>query len=75
MLYIRDEWAGHMSIGKGADYKYKETLFQFCAEEVCGRILAIIYSYKKNCFSFVLNSVDWDLLCWSSKEWKLTNMA
>lgn len=48
-----------MSIGKGADYKYKETLFQFCVEEVCGRILAIIYSYKKKpCFSFVMNFVD-----------------
>lgn len=36
-----------MSIGQGADYKYKEALFQFCAEEVCGRILTTIYSYKK----------------------------
>lgn len=47
MLYVTDEWAGPMNIGQGADYKYEEALFQFCAEEVCGRILTTIYSYKK----------------------------
>lgn len=65
-----------MSIGKGADYKYKKALFQFCAEELCGRILAIIYSYKKN--KLLLLCPEFCRLrpfVLISKEWKLGNMA